>query len=247
MPFRVKDVLIVDATVIIGLLILLTFQSISSSFIESEISAMNKDWRDAKTEYQASLLILEDCKWLMDEEDQLGWGNYGEAFVEWQTQEYVSGEAVKLIESFTPEMEKAFLEKCAETVVKINQDHLKLDAVQQHNYYKFYLSQYDDNDNELSWKDGHYYDYDLWENTKESSYFTTIVTGPLYVNFANVLMIIPFAVSAIIASFNAFRKNEEVNKASRISVFSMGIGFVTMVIGFISIMFAIYEVYFPYI
>ena len=46
MPFRVKDVLIVDATVIIGLLILLTFQSISSSFIETEISAMHEDWRD---------------------------------------------------------------------------------------------------------------------------------------------------------------------------------------------------------
>ena len=43
MPFRVKDVLIVDATVIIGLLILLTFQSISSSFIESEIAAMDKE------------------------------------------------------------------------------------------------------------------------------------------------------------------------------------------------------------
>ena len=47
MPFRVKDVLIVDATVIIGLLILLTFQSISSSFIESEIAAMDKELRFA--------------------------------------------------------------------------------------------------------------------------------------------------------------------------------------------------------
>jgi len=42
MPFRVKDVLIVNATVIIGLLILLTFQSISSSFIEAETSDFNK-------------------------------------------------------------------------------------------------------------------------------------------------------------------------------------------------------------
>ena len=47
MAFRVKDVLIVNATIIIGLLILLTFQSISSSFIESEVSAFNKKWRDA--------------------------------------------------------------------------------------------------------------------------------------------------------------------------------------------------------
>ena len=55
MPFRVKDVLIVNATVIIGLLILLTFQSISSSFIETETSDFNKKWRD--------IMMLEDVNW----------------------------------------------------------------------------------------------------------------------------------------------------------------------------------------
>ena len=40
----------------------------------------------------------------------------------------------------------------------------------------------------------------------KSNYFKKIVSGPLYVNVANVLMIIPFTVSAVIASFNAFSK-----------------------------------------
>ena len=61
MPFRVKDVLIVNATVIIGLLILLTFQSISSSFIETETSDFNKKWRDAGNAMHLTLTLLDDC------------------------------------------------------------------------------------------------------------------------------------------------------------------------------------------
>ena len=67
MPFRVKDVLIVNATVIIGLLILLTFQSISSSFIETETSDFNKKWRDAGNKVNLTLTLLDDCKWLNDD------------------------------------------------------------------------------------------------------------------------------------------------------------------------------------
>ena len=42
MTFRIKDVLAVNSSVIIGLLVLLTFQSISSSFIENEVYDFNK-------------------------------------------------------------------------------------------------------------------------------------------------------------------------------------------------------------
>ena len=66
MPFKTKDVLIVDATVIIGLLILLTFQSISSSFIENEASDFMREWNTAKNQYFATLGLLEDCKMLND-------------------------------------------------------------------------------------------------------------------------------------------------------------------------------------
>ena len=55
MTFRIKDVLTVNATIIIGLLILLTFQSISSSFIETEASEFNKKWRD--------IMMAEDVNW----------------------------------------------------------------------------------------------------------------------------------------------------------------------------------------
>ena len=147
---------------------------------------------------------------------------------------------------FPPEMKKIFLEECKETVVKINQQFHELWAIEEQNFDKGYLSQFE-GQKELNMLNGDSYDYDLWETTDVSSYFNTIVTGPLWVNVANVLMIIPFTVSAVIASFNAFRKNEETNKASRISVFAMGIGFISMIVGFISILLAIGVVYKPYI
>jgi len=237
MPFRVKDVLIVDATVIIGLLILLTFQSISSSFIETEISAMHGDWREAASDVRASELFLQDCNWLKTDSEE-----YAKSMEMWLIDPNTEESTI----DFTPEMKKMFLEECKETVVKINQLHHELWAIEEQNFDKGYLSQFE-GQKELNILNGDSYDYDLWDTTEESSYFKTIVTGPLWVNVANVLMIIPFTVSAVIASFNAFRKNEDTNKASRISVFAMGIGFASMIVGFIAILLAIGVVYRPYI
>ena len=68
MPFRVKDVLIVNATIIIGLLILLTFQSISSTFIETEASDFMREWHTVQNQYSITLDLLEDCKMLNDDQ-----------------------------------------------------------------------------------------------------------------------------------------------------------------------------------
>ena len=46
-------------------------------------------------------------------------------------------------------------------------------------------------------------------------------------------MMVPFIFSAVIASFNIFRKNEETNAASKYSVIVMGVGFVILFIGLI--------------
>ena len=109
------------------------------------------------------------------------------------------------------------------------------------------MQQYDDDGYVYSWDNG---DGDEWapdRYSEESDYFDDIVSGPFYVNVINVLMILPFTASAIIASFNAFRKNEETNKASRAAVFAMGAGFCVMIVGFLSILFAFHEVYAPFL
>ena len=66
MPFKIKDVLIVDATVIIGLLILLTFQSISSSFIQNESSDFMNEFYGVQNQYAATLGLLEDWNCIGD-------------------------------------------------------------------------------------------------------------------------------------------------------------------------------------
>ena len=102
MPFRVKDVLIVDATVIIGLLILLTFQSISSSFIETEISAMHEDWREAAADFRTSELLLQDCNWLKTDSEE-----YAKSMEMWLIDPYTEESTI----DFPPEMKKIFLEE----------------------------------------------------------------------------------------------------------------------------------------
>ena len=242
MAFRVKDVLIVNATIIIGLLILLTFQSISSSFIESEVSAYNKKWRDAIDAMGVTDGFLTECKLLVEDKKE-----FEKMFLEYHSFENEDGTITRIVNSFTTDMESEMKEKCTEYAIKSLEDYWNLVEIEKTGFYTNYLSQYDEYGNELSSMDGFQYDETLLFSTDESSYFNKIVSGPLYVNVANVLMILPFTVSAVIASFNAFSKNEETNKASRISVVLMGLGFVIMIGGFLSILFAIYEVYMPFL
>ena len=242
MAFRIKDVLIVNATVIIGLLILLTFQSISSSFIETEVSAFNKKWRDAMDTMFVTDGFLLECKWLMDDRSE-----YEKNFIDYHSFSNEDGTITRVIDSFTIEMEAEMKDKCTEYAIKSLEDYWNLLEIEESGFNMNYLSQYDEDGNELTAFEGYYYDETLLHTTNESSYFYKIVTGPLYVNVANVLMIIPFTVSAVVASFNAFRKNEETNKASRVSVLSMGVGFGGMIIGFIAILVAIWDVYAPFI
>jgi hypothetical protein len=239
MAFRVKDVLIVNATVIIGLLILLTFQSISSSFIESEVSAYNKKWRDAQDTMGVTDGFLTECKLLVEDRKE-----FEKMFLEYHSFENEDGTTTRIIDSFTTDMESEMKEKCTEYAIKSLEDYWNLIEIEKTGFSTNYLSMYDEDGNEFTNIDGFEYDETLWLD--ESSYFKKIVSGPLYVNVANVLMILPFTVSAVIASFNAFSKNEEINKASRISVISMGVGFVIMIGGFLSILYAIHEVYVPF-
>ena len=244
MPFRVKDVLIVNATVIIGLLILLTFQSISSSFIETETSDFNKKWRDAVNKVNLTLTLLDDCKWLSDDR-----AAYEDWFLEIHTLYYEDGSEYKLYDHLSKEMEDEIQKNCAELTIQSLQEHNHLMLVEEEGFNLEYLTQMDSDGNIYTSEDADFdYDWTMQSMTyEESDYFRGIVTGPFYVNVINVVMILPFTASAIIASFNAFRKNEETNKASRAAVFSMGAGFCAMIIGFLIILVAFHQVYTPFL
>ena len=244
MPFRVKDVLIVNATVIIGLLILLTFQSISSSFIETETSNFNKQWRGVITDSNVTWVLLDDCKLLNDDR-----AAYEDWFLEIHTGYNEDGSEYKLYDHLSKEMEDKIQKNCSELTLRSIEEFTRLMEIEAHGFYLGYLHQIDSDGNIYTAEDADFiYDPTGQSMTsEESDYFRGIVTGPFYVNVINVVMILPFTASAIIASFNAFRKNEETNKASRAAVFAMGAGFCVMIVGFLAILFAFHQVYAPFL
>ena len=243
MPFRVKDVLIVNATVIIGLLILLTFQSISSSFIETETSDFNKKWRDIMMFEDVNWELQRNCKLLNDDRDA-----YEDWFVDLHTEYDDDGSiSFRAYDYLSKEVENEIKNRCSELVIEGLETYQRMIEVEYDGYYLNYLQQYDDDGNVYIWESGDGDEWDPDRYSEESDYFDDIVSGPFYVNVINVVMILPFTASAIIASFNAFRKNEETNKASRAAVFAMGAGFCVMIIGFSLILYAFHQVYAPFL
>ena len=245
MPFKVKDVLIVNATVIIGLLILLTFQSISSSFIETETSNFNKQWRSAITDLNVTWALLDDCKLLNDDR-----AAYEDWFLELHTTYNEDGSTYRVFEDLSKEMEDEIKKNCSELTLRSIEAVTMLMEIEAHGFYLGYLHQIDSDGNIYTAEDADFiFDWTFGElmATVESDYFNDIVSGPFYVNVINVVMILPFTASAIIASFNAFRKNEETNKASRAAVLAMGAGFCVMIVGFLAILVAFHQVYAPFL
>ena len=232
MTFRIKDVLSIDATVIIGLLILLTFQSISSSFIENESSNFMNNWYESQNQYYTTLGLLDDWDCI---EDKTAWEIEFESLVTPNPYNY---------DYVSKEMEGDIKNNCSKWLVENAVQERYLLELDRWGYDFGYLQQVDE--------DGYVYIIDYADFTpglvaEESDYFRDLVTGPFYVNMANLIMLIPFTVSAIIASCNVFRKNVETNKASRLSVAFMAAGFGFLFAGLTIILIGFYEVYTPFL
>ena len=230
MAFKVKDVLIIDATVIVGLLILLSFQSISSSFIETESSDFMREWYTVERQYSSTLELLEDCKMLND--DRAAYETY-----------------VLKGDSLSKEMEDEIKKNCSKWLIESLEHERYLMLLDGWGYDFAYLQQVDEDGNVYNIGDASF-------NTElaavESDYFRGIVTGPLWVNITNIVMVMPFVFSAAVASFNVLRarlkeQDEETSSAGRWSVGLMGVGFIILFFGLIVIISGFYEVYSPFI
>ena len=261
MPFEIKDVLIVNATVIIGLLILLSFQSISSSFIETEASDFMREWNVAKNQYYTTLGLLEDWDCI---EDKAAWERAFGHLVLPNPYNY---------DHVSKEMEGEIKNNCSKWLVgSIEQErHLLEVELWGYNYHYLQLRDEDGNIYTAGTQMDMFYDiqggadagYDdegkpMYVDVyvagfnpelyiEESEYFKSIVTGPLYVNQWNLFMMVPFIFSAVIASFNIFRKNEETNAASKYSVIVMGFGFIILFIGLMVILNAFVQIDQPFL
>ena len=236
------NVLSVNATVIIGLIILFTFQSISSSFIETESSNFILEWQRVQNELATQDSFLEECKILREDRDR-----YEQIFLQAHEFYFSDGSEGNLFDRLDENMEKKIRTYCDELVIKGMDKYLELQAIEDLGYHLNYLSLFDDYGNEYSYMNGYdyYEDYGVDVYIGESTYFYNIATGPLWVNITNMIMIFPFTISAIIASFNLMRHNES-EKASKAAVMSMAVGFGIMLFGLVSIVSGILTVYQPF-
>ena len=233
MPFKIKDVLIVDATVIIGLLILLTFQSISSSFIQNESSDFMNEWYDVQNQYTATLGLLED------------WNCIGDKILQSLEQENIEN----LYDHVSKEMEGEIKKNCSKWLIESLEHERYLMQLDVWGYNYNYLHQIDEDGNVYNITNS---DFQPGLYIEESDYFNSLVTGPFFVNQMNIIMIFPFVFSAAYASFNVLYsrlkgQDEETNTASWISVGLMGFGFCVLFIGLIVILSGFYEVYEPFL
>ena len=252
MAFKIKDVLIVDATVIIGLLILLTFQSISSTFIETEASDFMREWHHAETQYNTTIGLLIGCEILNDDRaayEYLEGIRYDNSIGVYLAHQEAERPVPNYEFVLSEELENKLKENCVELFQEWMEQTTYLAELNRWGYDFGYLQQYDD--------DGNVYNithrpFEPGKWTEESGYLYSIVSGPFYVNVTNLAMIMPFVFSAGFASFNVLYarwkgQDEETNMASKWSVGLMGFGFIVLFIGLIVILTGFYEVYMPFI
>ena len=254
MAFKVKDVLIIDATVIVGLLILLSFQSISSSFIETESSDFMREWYTVERQYSSTLELLEDCKMLND--DRAAYETH-----------ILKGD------NLSSEMEDEIKKSCSKWFIESLEQERHLMKLNHWGYNFNYLQQrdgdgiiytagtqpeggvadyFDTELNEWVYTEARFANFNPEFDTEQSDYFHSIVTGPLYVNYMNFIMILPFIFSGAFASLNVLYarwkgQDEETNTATNWSVGAMGVGFVVLFIGMAVILNAFLEVSEPFL
>ena len=254
MAFKVKDVLIIDATVIVGLLILLSFQSISSSFIETESSDFMREWYTVERQYSSTLELLEDCKMLND--DRAAYETH-----------ILKGD------NLSSEMEDEIKKSCSKWLIESLEQERHLMKLNHWGYNFNYLQQrdgdgiiytagtqpeggvadyFDTELNEWVYTEARFANFNPEFDTERSDYFRNIVTGPMHIHIMNFIMILPFVFSGAFASLNVLYarwkgQDEETNTATNWSVGAMGIGFVVLMIGMAVILYAFFQIDEPFL
>ena len=222
------DLLITDATIIVGLLVLLTFSSVASPFGQEERSAFFADWYELQRTINAGDRALFECNVLLTNDAKMvesydsawsvGMNEIGE---EYDTRGPIEDPRLT-------EYRKGIAWNCDTLAV----DKFKLDKQLE----------------ELtSW--GLEFNY-LEENEEskivESKYHKDLASGPYSVNMINLVMIIPFLLSAIVDTIISSR-NEKNESASNIGLGLMILGFVTMIVGLGLIGISFYEAAAPFL
>jgi len=233
---RSADLLMIDATVIIGLLILLTFSSVSSPFVEIEQSEFLLEWHTTQNELNIIENMLVECNTLK-QDPKLFPKKLAKIFSGDKT-ETREGRAEGLFQQGTGSGELFFNYNELQTKLYDRCENLIIEQIE----VKHTLDVLD------KWGIDFYY---LEENNGiigESRYSKHLASGPFTVNVINLGMIFPFLISAIVDTIINYRKKEkEDDVATKPGLMLMVIGFTTMIIGLLIIMTEFYEASSPFL
>lgn len=244
MSLTSSDVLITDATIIIGLLVLLTFSSVSSPFVESETSDFFHNWYELKNEIKTINELLIECKDLqqavidLENNDSDGYNEFkdglrikfSESNIPQANERGIfRGEGEDPIDTVSDEVREKLVERCAELVPEGNEKIAKLKVLNEWGHDFKYLEE----------KDGQYF---------ESFSFKERASGPYWINMINLGMVFPFLISGIIESVISHRRKDgDNNSATQAGLIFMVIGFASLLVGLSIIGIGFYNAAAPFL
>ena len=232
---RSADLLIIDATIIIGLLILLTFSSVSSPFVEIEQSEFMLEWYATQNELNKIENMLLECNTLK-QDPKLFTKKLVKIFSENKTDR--GGRSDGLFQQGTDsgelfydynELQTKLYDRCENLIIEQIEVEHTLNVLDNWGIEFYYLEE----DNGI---------------VEESRYSKHLASGPFSVNVINLGMIFPFLISAIVDTIMNYRKNNsEEDVATKPGIILMAIGFTAMIIGLLIIMTEFYKASSPFL
>jgi len=222
-----------NATIIIGLLVLLTFSSVASPFGQEERSAFFAEWYDLQIEINSGDRVLSECNVLIHDDTKREKSLIDALNVD--TPEKISSRGDNEVStSFPADMKKFYDGEVANECASLAFNKLKLTETLR-----------EMNDWGITYK---YLELNATKPTQyvESQYHKDLASGPYSVNMINLAMIIPFLFSAIIDTVISSRK-PDIDSASNIGIGLMVAGFVIVVVGLVLIGISFYQAASPFL
>ena len=223
-----------NATIIIGLLVLLTFSSVASPFGQEERSAFFAEWYALQIEINSGDRVLSECNVLIH--DNTKRVNSFTAALNVDTPGIISsrGTAGGNVTSYPDQVNSAYDVEVGEGCAFLAFNKLKLTETLR-----------EMNDWGVTYK---YLEVNATNPLQflESQYHKDLASGPYSVNMINLAMIIPFLFSAIIDTIISSRK-EKTEVASNVGIGLMVAGFVIVVVGLTLIGISFYQAASPFL
>lgn len=243
-----------DATVIIGLLVLLTFSSVSSPFGQEEQSAFFASWYDKKQQLNTVDQMLYDCNLFLaeihDENQQFLKSSFTNNSL-WDLEE----RPINKMDTRPEDKTKGFGDvDILENRGNFNNWYTGEDGYEDQIFKKcnkLPIERYGLVKNIEVLTDWgvefHYLRLNDTGHAFESKYHLDLASGPFLANMVNLGMIFPFLFSAIAEVIVHSKRNKDDDQATKIGQTLMTIGFVSMVIGLSIIAYSFYEASLPYL